>query len=214
MNSRLDAASVVKGTGAITIELALNNPEQVEDGVISLGFIEGPFDKDVLGARLIGADEIAAVAAAGHPQVGSALSAHSLANCVVILREPGSGTRAMVEKSFAQIGLVVIEPMMLLTNTEAIKRVLMAQASIGFLSTLSVKEELQRGDLALIEVRELRIERPLHMVWIKGRSLAPSAPRQRKCVPNRPNEADSRTPERPVFACLVSSDFTSRKSHR
>ena len=162
----------------VKIDLTVTNTEQVEAGLrgkrFSLGFVEGPFSEDVLDARLIGADEIAAVAGALHPQVGSALSAQSLVNRAIILREPGSGTRAMVESAFSRLGLS-IEPIMSLSNTEAIKRILMAQSSIGFLSTLSVKEDLQRGDLALIEVRELRIARPLHMVWLKGRSLSPSA---------------------------------------
>jgi IS30 family transposase len=34
---------------------------------------------------------------------------------------------------------------------------------------------LRRGDLVLLEVDGLRIERPLQMVWLKGRSLSPSA---------------------------------------
>jgi DNA-binding transcriptional LysR family regulator len=162
----------------VEIDLVVSNTQQVEDGLrdqqFSLGFVEGPFRRDTLEARLIGADEIAAVAAAGHPQVGSALSPHSLANRAVILREPGSGTRAMIELAFAEMGLT-IEPMMSLSNTEAIKRMLMAQSYIAFLSMLSVKAELQRGELALIEVRELRAERLLHMVWLKGRSLSPIA---------------------------------------
>jgi DNA-binding transcriptional LysR family regulator len=162
----------------VKIDVAITSTEQVEAGLrgrlFSLGFIEGPFSTDVLDARLIGADEIAPVAAAGHPQAGRALSVQSLANRALILGAPGSGTRAMVEHAFAQVGLA-IEPMMSLSNTEAIKRMLMANSSIGFLSMLSVKEELQRGDLALIHVRELRIEQPLHMVWLKERSLPPSA---------------------------------------
>jgi DNA-binding transcriptional LysR family regulator len=162
----------------VNIDLTVTNTEQVEAGLraqlFALGFVEGPFSEDVLDAQLIGTDEVAAVAGACHPQVGSALSAQSLVDRAVILREPGSSTRALVERAFAQFGLS-IEPMMSLSNTEAIKRMLMAQSSIGFLSTLCVKEELQRGDLALIEIREFRIMRSLHMVWLKGRSLSSSA---------------------------------------
>jgi DNA-binding transcriptional LysR family regulator len=61
------------------------------------------------------------------------------------------------------------------SDTEAIKRMLIAEHAIAYISTLSVKDELRRGDLALLEVDGLRIERPLQMVWLKGRSLSPSA---------------------------------------
>jgi DNA-binding transcriptional LysR family regulator len=134
----------------------------------------GPFSQDLFDARLIGTDEVVAVAAAGHPQLGIELSAQSLVKRAVILREPGSGTRAVVEKAFAQMGLA-IEPLMSLNSTEAIKRMVMAKSFIAFLSAMSVNEELQRGDLALINVRELRIEQQLHLVWLKEHSLSPSA---------------------------------------
>jgi DNA-binding transcriptional LysR family regulator len=59
-------------------------------------------------------------------------------------------------------------------DTEAIKRMLLARHALAYLSVLSVKEELRRGELVVIEVDDLRIERSLHMVWLKGRSLSPS----------------------------------------
>jgi DNA-binding transcriptional LysR family regulator len=162
----------------LNIDLAACNAAQLEEGLrtrrFSLGFFVGPFSQDLFDARLIGTDEVVAVAAAGHPQLGIELSAQSLVKRAVILREPGSGTRAVVEKAFAQMGLA-IEPLMSLNSTEAIKRMVMAKSFIAFLSAMSVNEELQRGDLALINVRELRIEQQLHLVWLKEHSLSPSA---------------------------------------
>ena len=90
------------------------------------------------------------------------------------MREPGSGTRAIVEEAYARIGLN-IEPLMSVSDTEAIKRMLLAQHALAYVSALSVKDELSRGELTVIEVGDLRIERPLHMVWLKGRSLSPSS---------------------------------------
>jgi DNA-binding transcriptional LysR family regulator len=63
---------------------------------------------------------------------------------------------------------------MSVSDTEAIKRMLLAQNAIAYVSLLSVKDELRRGELTVLEVDDLRIERPLHMVWLKGRSLSPS----------------------------------------
>jgi DNA-binding transcriptional LysR family regulator len=63
---------------------------------------------------------------------------------------------------------------MSVSDTEAIKRMLLAQHAIAYVSLLSVKDELRRGELIALEVEELCIVRPLHMVWLKGRSLSPS----------------------------------------
>jgi DNA-binding transcriptional LysR family regulator len=53
---------------------------------------------------------------------------------------------------------------MSVSDTEAIKRMLIAEHSIAYISSLSVKDELRGGDLVLLAVDGLRIERPLQMV--------------------------------------------------
>ncbi len=155
----------------VSVEFTVTNTEQVVDGLrdhtFALGFVEGPFDETILHAQRIGADEIVAVAAAGHPKNGRKLTPEELATQAVILREAGSGTRAVIEEVYAGIGLN-IEPVMSVSNTEAIKRMLYAQSAIAYVSSLSIKDELRRGELVVLEVERLRIERALHMVWLKG----------------------------------------------
>lgn len=162
----------------VAIDLTVTNTERVESGLadltFTLGFVEGPFDDTVLHARHIGSDEVAVVAAAGHPLAGKHLRADELVDHVVIMREPGSGTRAIVEQTYAQAGMR-ITPLMSVSDTEAIKRMLLAQNALAYVSLLSVREEVRRGELTIIEVDDLRIERPLHMVWNTGRSLSPSS---------------------------------------
>ncbi|WP_207005145.1 LysR family transcriptional regulator [Trinickia mobilis] len=162
----------------VAIDLTVTNTERVEAGLrdltFTLGFIEGPFDDTILHARCIGSDEIAVVAAAGHPRAGSRLMARELVGQAVIMREPGSGTRAIVEEAYVRIGLS-IEPLMSVSDTEAIKRMLLAQHALAYVSVLSVKDELRRGELTIIDVEDLSIKRPLYMVWVKGRSLSPSS---------------------------------------
>ena len=51
---------------------------------------------------------------------------------------------------------------------------LLAQRAVAYVSSLSVRDEVRRGDLEVLDVADLRIERALHMVWLKGRSLSPS----------------------------------------
>jgi DNA-binding transcriptional LysR family regulator len=170
-------AAFNSGFPKVSVDLTVANTEQVEEGLrghtFSLGFIEGPYDASIFEAKAIGADEIVAVVAPGHPLLRRKVTAGELASKKVILREPGSGTRAVVEKAYEARGLT-IEPVMSVSNTEAIKRMLMSRQSIAYVSSLSVKDEIQRGDLAALNVKDLRIERTLHMLWLKGRSFSPS----------------------------------------
>jgi DNA-binding transcriptional LysR family regulator len=85
------------------------------------------------------------------------LSPRELARHAVIVREPGSGTRAVVGNACASIRLQ-IQAAMSVSDTEAIRRMLIAQHSIACISSLSVKEELRRGELVLLAVHGLRIE--------------------------------------------------------
>ncbi|CAB3774155.1 HTH-type transcriptional activator CmpR [Paraburkholderia humisilvae] len=162
----------------VTVDLTVTNTKLVEAGLrdraFTLGFIEGPFDDTILHARHIGTDEIAIIAAPEHPRAASRLLSQELTNQAVIMREPGSGTRAIVEDAYSRVGLRIV-PLMSVSNTEAIKRMLLAQHALAYVSVLSVKDELRRGELTIIEVADLRIERPLYMVWTKGRAMSPSS---------------------------------------
>ena len=161
----------------VTVDLTVANTQQVEQGLttreFALGFVEGPYDEKQLNARVIGTDEIVAVAAATHPLAKRKIAARDLASNAVVLSEPGSGTRAAVEEAFARSGLH-IEPAMSISNTEAIKRMLLSQRSIAYVSSLSVEDEISRGDLVRLAVVDLQIKRSLQMVWLKGRSFSPS----------------------------------------
>lgn len=163
---------------AVQVDLAVLNSAQVGEALVAhraaLGFIEGPLDETLFDSQQIGADEIVAVAGAGHPMVGALLQPADLSKHALVLRESGSGTRAVVEDAFARLGLA-LTPLMSVSNTEAIKRMLVSQRAIAYLSRLSVKDALQRGDLVELHVDGLRIERALHMIWLKGRSFSPSA---------------------------------------
>ncbi|MFT4065577.1 LysR substrate-binding domain-containing protein [Paraburkholderia sp.] len=162
----------------VTIDLTVTNTESVEAGLrelkFAVGFVEGPFDASVLHACPIGQDEIAVIAASDHPLIDTRLQATDLVDKAVVMREPGSGTRAIVEDAYANRGLS-IQPLMSVSDTEAIKRMLRVSRTLAYLSVLSVRDELARDELRAIEVESMRIDRQLHMVWLKERTLSPSA---------------------------------------
>jgi DNA-binding transcriptional LysR family regulator len=79
-----------------------------------------------------------------------------------ILREQGSGTRAVFDRAIQQAG-VDVQMVMPLNRQEAIKQSVKAGLGIGCLSQLSVAEELQRGDLVLLKT-PLELSRRLSVV--------------------------------------------------
>jgi DNA-binding transcriptional LysR family regulator len=135
---------------------------------------EGLVEDEDLDAEVFHQDELVMIAApghrlAGHPRV--ALSA--VREEPFILREPGSGTRAVEEQALARLKLPV-RGVMALGSTEAIKRVVAEGMGLAIVSRLAVYAECAGGTLTVLPVAGLRIDRPLHLMRRNGRRDGPA----------------------------------------
>jgi DNA-binding transcriptional LysR family regulator len=91
-----------------------------------------------------------------------------------VVREAGSGSRAVIEQSYAQHGLV-LAPKLSVGSTEAIKQLLLLGNAVAWISQRSIAEELANGSLVKLAVTDMKIERDFTMIWRKSRGLSPSA---------------------------------------
>ncbi|KWB82521.1 LysR family transcriptional regulator [Burkholderia ubonensis] len=163
----------------ITVDLRISNSENIEGAVLAnerqIGMIEGPYDTTAFDAAVIGRDALIPVAAPTHPLTRKRqLTADALGRAELVMREPGSGTRTVVEQAYAQRGLS-LEPKLSVGSAEAIKQLVRLGNAIAWVSRCTVTEELASGALVQLPVKDLKIERNLSMIWRKGRSLSPSA---------------------------------------
>jgi LysR family transcriptional regulator, low CO2-responsive transcriptional regulator len=163
----------------ITVDLAVSNTEHVEETVLAherqLGLIEGPYDASVFDAAVIGRDELIAVAGPGHPltrkrRVGAA----EVGKAELVMREPGSGTRMVIEEAYGRHGYQ-LSPKLSLGSPEAIKRMLRLGNTVAWVSRQTVADELAAGVLVQLPVHDLTIGRDLNMIWRNARALSPSA---------------------------------------
>ncbi|TBU89276.1 LysR family transcriptional regulator [Stutzerimonas kirkiae] len=162
----------------VFVSLAMDNTtgvtRQLDDGLISLGLVEGPFARDAYAHRLLAQDPLLPVVAAHHPLAAAKrLPASSLQDYPLYLREPGSGTRNSIEQAYRSHGL---EPRahMAIGSTEALKRLLLDGQGIAWLSGHALERELSSGELRQLAVFDLRIERDFHVLWRQGVSLSPA----------------------------------------
>ena len=162
----------------VELLVEIENTEQVHRRLagheLDLGLTEGLVQDEDLDAEVFYQDELVLIAApghrlAGHPRV--ALSA--VREEPFILREPGSGTRAVEERALARLKLPV-RVVMALGSTEAIKRVVAEGVGLAIMSRLAVGVECAAGTLAVLPVAGLRIARPLHLVRRRGRRDGPA----------------------------------------
>lgn len=155
---------------ALTLEIA--NTEIIQgmlrDGRLDIALTEGFADDPDLDAVVFAHDELVAIAPPGHPLLAqSPVTAARLLEEPLILRESGSGTRAVLERALAERGLTVT-PRMSLGSTEAIKRSVAAGAGLAVVSRLALSLELETGRLALLPLSDLALRRPLHRLTRRG----------------------------------------------
>ncbi|MEY4748723.1 MAG: hypothetical protein RIQ60_937 [Pseudomonadota bacterium] len=122
---------------------------------------------------------------AAHPHVfvappGHALLAHgevavgALERYPLVVREPASGTRALMDRFFAEQR---VEPRidMVMPSNETIKQAVMAGMGLGFLSLHTVGLELTAGLLEILPVQGCPVVRAWNVVHLQSRVLSPAA---------------------------------------
>jgi DNA-binding transcriptional LysR family regulator len=162
----------------IELQIEMANTEQIQKALlassIELGLTEGPLDSEELESTVFFQDELVAIAPAGHPLLKKRrVTVRAICREPFILREEGSGTRAVVERALRRKGMK-IKPLLSLASPEAIKNLVAAGLGIAIVSRLIVALELQAGSLGIIPLTDLTIQRPLHLQHIRGRSQSPA----------------------------------------
>ncbi|MFM2068809.1 MAG: hypothetical protein RLZZ584_3718 [Pseudomonadota bacterium] len=115
------------------------------------------------------------VAPKGHPLLQqSQLPVAALANYDLLVREPASGTRALMDKFFAEHH---VEPRiaMDMPSNETIKQALMAGMGLAFLSLHTLGLELRAGEIGLLHVDDTPVMRTWNVVHLQSRVLSPAA---------------------------------------
>jgi DNA-binding transcriptional LysR family regulator len=166
---------------ALRLDLQIGNTAVVHDlvrrHVVELGLTEGFVLDEDLKTGVFDQDDMVAITAPGDPVLARApLTARELAGLPFVMRERGSGTRDVIEAALAKKRLVV-EPVMSLGSTEAVKNAVAARLGVAIVSRLALERELASGALVAIEVADLQIRRALHLVELHGKSRSPAAAR-------------------------------------
>jgi DNA-binding transcriptional LysR family regulator len=91
-----------------------------------------------------------------------------------IAREHGSGTRAAMDKLFAEHRIAPSITMEMASN-ETIKQAVMAGMGLAFLSLHTIGLELRAGLLRLLDVEGTPLMRTWHIVRLQSRLLSPAA---------------------------------------
>lgn len=162
----------------IQLSLSISNTESIQrdllDGTLDLGLTEGFVADEDFDSSVFRQDDIILIAPPDHALTQrQGITLRQILNYPLLAREPGSGTRAVLERAFLQRG-IDFEASMSLGSSEALKRAVVAGLGLAFLSELTARMELDLGHLVTVPVDDLCIQRPLHLLRPLGRR--PSRP--------------------------------------
>jgi DNA-binding transcriptional LysR family regulator len=150
--------------------------EQVRANQLDLGVVGG--HGLAPGERCLAAglgDELVLVVGPRHPWARRRdLAPARLAEERVLIREPGSATRDVMERALQRAGASLPKTMEL-DHTEAIKQAVMAGLGVAFVSIHAVRGELASKRLVALRLRGIRIRRHFHVIHNDARALSASA---------------------------------------
>jgi DNA-binding transcriptional LysR family regulator len=140
--------------------------ELVRSGAVAIGFTEAPHLPPDLRGRTLGGDGLVVVVHPGHPWARRRrpVPVTTLAAEPLVVREAGSGTRAVLDEALAAAGLR-LRPAVELGSTAALKTAAMNGEGPAVLSELSVAGEVADGRLRVVAVAGLDLHRPFRAVW-------------------------------------------------
>jgi DNA-binding transcriptional LysR family regulator len=159
----------------LSLEVANTHTIQsmLQEGVIEVGFSEGLSRNEALDFSLFTEDELILIAAPEDALANQTpLPLSMVADLPLLMREPGSGTRAIAEQMLAAHGIAP-RIVMTLASTEAIKRTVAAGMGYAFVSGLALDIELSNGLLQALPIHGLSLRRPLHQLLLKGAWISP-----------------------------------------
>jgi len=148
--------------------------ELVRKDQVDLGLTEGLSEESDLESSDFGEDELIAIAAPGDPFERSSPTLSEFLARPWIGREPGSGTRDVLEREL-RLRKLEVRPALELGSTEAVKKAVALRLGVGFVSSLAVELELHAGRLLRIDLQDFSLKRALHKIQLRERQLSPLA---------------------------------------
>ncbi len=173
---RANPGAKVTMTVANTQELL----DLIDRGELSFALVEGYFDRGQYESLAFSREPYVAVCAPDAPLPRQPDSVVDLLGEELLLREPGSGTREVLERNLAARNLSAgsFASVCELGSIGAIKRLAAAGTGVAFLYRIAVEDELSSGALRDVTPRDFRLEHDLSFIWQRG---SMQAERYRAC---------------------------------
>lgn len=142
----------------------------LEDGKIDFAIIEGFFDRCKYDTKLYKKELFLGVCSSNNPLAGRKVPINELLCERLILREKGSGTRAIFEEALhlKNYSINNFQRIITISDFSVIKSLITKDLGISFLYKPVVIKEIAKGELANFEIEDLTINGAFYFVCLKN----------------------------------------------
>ncbi|MGO9173718.1 MAG: LysR family transcriptional regulator [Rhodomicrobium sp.] len=162
----------------VELRLAVRNRQEtitaLRDLALDLAIMGRPPENLDLESVVLGDHPHIVIAARNHPLAGKEVTIQGLADETFFIREPGSGTRMLMESLFQEAGFSPNIGMEIGSN-ETIKQAVIAGLGIAFISAHTIAREIADGRLTALNVQGLPIVRKWYVVRLREKAVMPAA---------------------------------------
>ncbi len=141
----------------------------LEEGQLDFVLVEGFFERSRYETQLFRREAFFGVCTPGHRLAGRSVSVDELRGERLILREVGSGTRAIFEDALRRLNCTLdsFESVVTISEFEAIKSLVADGLGISFLYAPVVEKELAQGKLARFELADAPMSGAFYFACLK-----------------------------------------------
>jgi DNA-binding transcriptional LysR family regulator len=156
---------------SMDISLSKEVEKNIEANLLDLGFIGASTRNNQLIEKKLFKDELVLVLPADHRwNTQKTVSIKEISRESLLVSRLGSGTRAMLDARFKELG---ISPQLVeLGHTESIKRAVETGLGVSILSKAVVERELKMGWLKTIRLTGVNLERQFYYIYRKDKYLS------------------------------------------
>ena len=155
--------------------LASRIPSEILGRDVEIGVVTFKPPDASISALPVSTDELALIVAPDHPLAGrQTVSVRELGAETFIAHNVPSPYRERVVKTFEK-HRTPLNISMEMPTLEAIKRMVENKMGVALVPRLTAQTEIERGLVAGLTVKEMRLERKLHLIYRKGATLSHAA---------------------------------------
>lgn len=140
---------------------------ELYEGNLDFAIVEGYFKQDQYQTRVYRTEEYIAVASSAHVFSKPIRCMQDLTGERLLIREPGSGTRAILARALAlkNMSILNFSNLVEVGNIHTIVSLLLQDCGISFLYKAAVQQEIDNGTLIQIPLDDFRLSHDFTFIW-------------------------------------------------